>query len=419
MGSLLAVGALAATTSAGATAATFGTQGVAAGSGVSQGKVDRELDQAKRTGAKLIRVEAAWSQLQPSGPGAPDSGTVAALDRVTEAARRRNMKVILQIASTPCWASSYPDKGDCSQQNGIATTFQPSDAETVVPISVFLVKRYADSLAAFQLWNEPDQANQKYFAGPDKVQKYVAMAKALYPALKQAEPKVQVLAGSFVGSDGRWLSALYDAGMKGSYDGLAVQFYSQTLASLRKTRSVQRAHGDSKKLWLTEFGYTDCYRRGGPRRQIDQPCYSKRGAARGLRDVLTALRTRRYVAAALPFKLYDDPPGGYTFGLYDVRGKAKATYRAVRRVLTGKDRRPVRPELRLRRSRGKLIASGTASVTEFITVTVRKSGSLRYRATLTADRLNRFRIVLPSELGTRNLKVRVSAGYTGSRTARI
>ena len=34
-----------------------------------------------------------------------------------------------------------------------------------------------------------------------------------------------VLAGSFVGGNGKWLQALYAAGIKGHYDALSVHFY--------------------------------------------------------------------------------------------------------------------------------------------------------------------------------------------------
>lgn len=407
-----------------ADAAVFGTQGIPSGPGVSQSTVDSAMRKADRAGARIVRIDADWAALQPNGPNDRDPAAIDALDRVTASAARRKIKVILSIGKAPCWASAAPTdvKGSCTgpdANRAEVTRYQPTDAESVVPIAAFIDARYADRLAALQIWNEPDQSNEKYFAGPDKVKKYVAMTKVLYPALKQAAPKVPVLAGSFVGTDGRWLKALYAEGMKGSYDGLAVQFYSRTLSALRSTRALMRANGDTKaRLWLTEFGYTSCYRRARPALQIDQPCVSRSGAARGLRDVLTALRGRSYVKAAIQYKIDDDGPGGYSFGLFDRRGKAKPSYTMVRRVLRRKVRRPVAPTLHLRARGGQLVISGSASLTELLTLTVRQNGQLRFRATLAADARNRYRIVLPKVLGTRGLSVRLSAGYTGSRSAR-
>ena len=89
-----------------------------------------------------------------------------------------------------------------------------------------LAQRYGDQLAAIEVWNEPDQANEHYFAGPEKPQRYAAILRAAYPAIKQAAPSVPVLGGSLVGSNGLFLRALYAAGIKGYYDGLAVHFYN-------------------------------------------------------------------------------------------------------------------------------------------------------------------------------------------------
>ena len=415
---------LAASVTPAAHAAVFGTQGISHGVGIRQASTDRDLTLAARAGAKLIRVPAEWSMLEPVAQGQRDPAAVEALDRVVGAAARRGMRTVMVVVGTPCWASSAPsaERTSCSGANAnrsAVTRYRPSDPTSVVPIATFLAARYANHLAAFQIWNEPDQSNEKYWAGPDKVKSYVAMVRALYGPLKQAAPKVPVLAGSFVGTNGKWLEAMYAAGIKGFYDGLAVQFYSRTLYGLRATRAVQRAHGDRKPLWLTEFGYTSCYTRGGPRLQIDQPCVTRAGAAQALVDVLTALRTRPWVAAAIQYSAFDDAPGGYTFGLFDARGGLKPAYTAVRRVLTKRVRSPKRPTIRLRAVRGQVVATGTASLAELLTMRVEQRGALRLRATLVSDRRNRWRIVLPAALGTRGLVVRVSAGYTGRVTSRI
>ncbi len=399
-------------------AAVFGLQGLTH----SSGSDTANLDQAKRSGAKLFRLEATWSQLEPSAQGVRDPAALARLDGLVDAVSARGMKAVVVLVSTPCWASSAPaeERGSCSGPDAnreAVTRYQPADAQAAVPIATFLAARYAPRLAAFQVWNEPDQSNEKYWAGPDKAVNYVRLVKALYRPLKQAAPTVPVLAGSFVGTDGRWLRAMYRAGIKGSYDGLAVQFYTSTLYALRTTHAVQQANGDRTPLWLTEWGFTSCYRTGGPAVQIDQTCVTRSGAARGVTDVLTALRRRPWVKAAILYDVADDGPGGYTFGLFTADGRAKPAFTAVRRVLTGRVRTPTRPTLRLRRSGGRLVVSGTASRTELLTLRVSRAGALRLRGTLLADRLNRFRVVLPAVLGTSGLRVSLSAGWTGSRTA--
>ena len=103
-----------------------------------------------------------------------------------------------------------------------ANAWPPSNPATYAAFVAYLAQRYGTRLAAIEVWNEPDQANQAYFAGPEKPQRYAAMLRAAYPAIKQANPNVPVLAGSLVGANGVFLRALYAAGIKGYYDGLAV-----------------------------------------------------------------------------------------------------------------------------------------------------------------------------------------------------
>ena len=75
-----------------------------------------------------------------------------------------------------------------------------------------------------------------------------------------------MVAGSLVGSNGAFLRALYAAGIKGYYDGLSVHYYHLTLASLRSIHEVQVANGDTKPLWLDEFGWSSCWPRAGSSR---------------------------------------------------------------------------------------------------------------------------------------------------------
>ena len=110
------------------------------------------------------------------------------------------------------------------------------------------------------------------------MQRYAAIVRAAYTAIKQADAAVPVLAGSLVGSNGVFLRALYAAGIKGYYDGLAVHYYSLVLASLRAIHEVQLANGDSRPLWLDEFGWSSCYPK--QRIQEEQACVTARIQAR-------------------------------------------------------------------------------------------------------------------------------------------
>ena len=92
-----------------------------------------------------------------------------------------------------------------------------------------------------------------------------------------------------------FLRALYAAGIKGYYDGLAVHFYTLTLASLRSIHEVQLANGDTKPLWLDEFGWSSCWPRY--RIQQEQACVTPQIQARNITNMFRALARTPYVAA--------------------------------------------------------------------------------------------------------------------------
>ena len=227
-----------------------------------------------------------------------------------------------------------------------------------------MVARYAPNLAAFEVWNEPDQANEIYWAGPNKIRGYVALAKAVYPALKQVAPSVPVLAGSFVGGNGKWLQALYNAGLKGSYDGLAVHFYDLPLSALTITRAVQKRNGDRKPLWLSEFGFTSCYAKGGAAFKIDHACNTRKGQAQNLTDTLRKVASVSWIKSAIVYMI-NDQSDAYQFGLLTASGQSKPAFAAVRDVFAGKKVRVTKPKMSpLKATRGRVVVKGTATQTE-------------------------------------------------------
>jgi hypothetical protein len=398
----------------------YGVQGLTATPTLSQADVDHLLDQAKAVHAGVVRVEVLWSVLEPAAAGRRDPAALAAIDRAVNGAAKRGMKVLLIVDSTPCWASTSPDRGDCSGPSAnrtAVTRYQPSGTQGYVDVSTFLAARYAPNLAAFEIWNEPDQVNELYWAGPNKVINYVKLAHAVYPALKQAAPNVPVLAGAFVGGNGKWLQALYDAGIKGAYDALSVHFYDLTLTALSTTRDIQRANQDNKPLWLAEFGFTSCYKKGGKPFLIDHACNTRAGQAQNLVDTLRSLTKVSWVKAAIVYTMYDQSTA-YQFGLLTRANRRKPAYTAIRRIFAGGRPKVSRPTMRLTARGGRVKVSGTASQVEAFRLDVWRDGRLTYRAMLRTDRFGRYTLTLPAALGTSALRVRLTGAWTGSVTRR-
>jgi hypothetical protein len=369
-------------------------------------EADHAARLAHELGAKVVRVELPWSAMEPRAQNSIAPAALAYTDRMVADAAADGMTVILMVRSTPCWASSAPPSllKKCSPiRETAANAWPPRAPADYGSFMAFLAKRYGTRLAALEVWNEPDQANQEFFAGPEKPARYAALVRAAYPAVKQANPAVTVLAGSIVGSNGHFLSALYAAGIKGYYDGLAVHFYTLTVAALRSIREVQLANGDSKPLWLDEFGWSSCLPKH--RVQAEQPCVTRQLQATNIANVFRTLAHVPYVAAAVLYKLTDSADG--EFGLYTARGARKPSFAALAAVLKSPFGALTPVSLELRRTGGGLVASGSAPVGDFMELEAFQGNTPRYRALFVLNKFNAYSITLPKVLGTSGLRVRI------------
>ncbi len=374
---------------------------------------DREIAAARALHAHVVRVDVPWSVLEPRGPGKVEPSVQAFLDRLVGDAATGGIRVIVTADNTPCWASSAPASllrkcvpGGVSKANA----WPPLDPSTYASFVAYVAARYGTRLAAIEVWNEPDQANEDYFAGPEKPRRYAAVLRAAYPAIKQANPEVQVLAGSLVGSNGVFLRALYAAGIKGYYDGLAVHFYNLTLGSLRAIRETQLANGDTKPLWLDEFGWSSCW----PRQKIqqEQGCVTQKVQAANIISIFRSLSRTPYIAAEVLYGLQDG--ASEDFGVLNAKGARKPAFAALARVLASPFATPSGATLSLRRHRGAVVASGSGPVGDYMQLEALQGGVPRYRALFTLNRFNRYSITLPRVLGTHGLTVRVYQYWTGS-----
>jgi hypothetical protein len=373
-------------------------------------EADRTIALARQLHVRMVRVDVPWSVLEPRDPAAINARALAFTDRLVADAAAAGIRVVATAGSTPCWASSAPSSllARCAPgRESRANSWPPRAAADYASYVAYLARRYGAQIA-IEVWNEPDQSNEAYFAGPAKATRYAAVLRAAYTAIKQANPSVMVLGGSLVGSNGVFLRALYRAGIAGYYDALSVHFYNLTLASLRSIHEVQLANGDSRPLWLDEFGWSSCW----PRQRIEQEqaCVTARTQADNLANAFRALTHTSYVAAAIVYKLADSPHED--FGLLSALGRRKPAFTALAGVLAGPARAVPRTTLSLSRRNGRVVASGSGPVGDFMFLEAFQGSVLRYRVVFTLDRFDRYAITMPAVLGT-HLRVRVYQDWSG------
>jgi len=394
-----------------------GINGVGVGTNTTTAQIDGSIAAARALHAKVVRTDVPWSLLEPRAQGAIEPRALALLDRLVSDASAAGIGVIATVESTPCWDSSAPPAilRACTPARATqANAWPPREPAVYGTFTAFLAQRYGTRLAAIEVWNEPDQANQDYLAGPNKAQAYAAILRAAYPAIKRANPAVPVLAGSIVGSNGVFLRALYTAGIRGYYDGLAVHFYTLTLGALRAIRETQLANGDTKPLWLDEFGWSSCW--PSQRTQQEQACVTPQVQGANTANVFRSLARTGYVAADVIYKLQGD--SGEDFGVLSASGARKPAFVQLARVLAAPlSGRPTPVTLRLRRRGSRVVASGEGPVGDYMSLEAFQGSVLRYRALFTLDRFNRYTLTLPAALGTRGLRVRVFQYWAGVGSA--
>jgi hypothetical protein len=312
--------------------------------------MDRELDLARDAGSNVVRVDVGWSSLETNGKG-PGGWYLDKLDRLVAGASARGLKVLPVVMSTPCWASSAPDslrqgcQGSWWERDKI-TMYPPRDNQDFADITVYIAQRYAGKLAAIELWNEPNLAEDRFFIAPDEPRAYADMVKAAYPRLKQAAPSLPVLAGSLAYGNDAFVRGMYAAGIKGNYDGLAIHPYNTgapkagSWAGIEWARSLQREAGDNAPLWITEFGWSTCRIGSGW-------CVTPSDQASFIRSGFSALGAERNVKAGITYNLRNKGTNPDSmednFGLVGRDFSIKPGYVALKAALTGTTPPPPAP----------------------------------------------------------------------------
>lgn len=228
-----------------------------------QASLDRDLDLIRDSGAKWIRVDINWAQIQNGGPNSYYWDDV---DRVVAGANARGLQVLGLIVYTPGWARPAGTSGSYGPD---PATYSAFAAKAVQHYSAMGVQHY-------EIWNEPNI--QAFWQPRPDVGAYTRLLKAAYASIKAVNPQATVLTAgtSPASSDGTdiapvdFVRGIYANGGKGSFDAVAHHPYGwpalpggteswnawyQMSGATTSIRSTMVANGDgAKKIWATEFG---------------------------------------------------------------------------------------------------------------------------------------------------------------------
>jgi hypothetical protein len=335
-----------------AAAATPGVNAHLLWSDESKADVRRDIGRLDSIGARYARVDVGWSTLESRGRGRVSEWYLGKIDHVVRVANRRGIRLIMTFWETPCWASRAPSslKRGCEGawwERGVQR-YAPREPGEYARALAFLVRRYGDRVAAWEVWNEPNHSD--FLKGGRPAAQYARLLKRAYPRAKRAHRDATILGGALAGSDYRFTRELFRRGVKDHFDGWSFHPYSEDRSPLTPgpdryvknsfirgvpaVRRVLERRGDPEPLWLTEFGWSTCSVRGEP--EAYENCVGRAKQARWLKQAYRQMREWRYVKAGIWFNLQDTSADrrdkSRNFGLLAYSGAPKPAYDAFRAI---------------------------------------------------------------------------------------
>ena len=150
---------------------------------------------------------------------------------------------------------------------GQAATLAPDDLRTVYQFTRAAATHFAPTVAAWEVWNEPDIS-----FWPGLSDRFAGLQKAAFWGIKDGSPAARVLNGAFARPAGAFGFNLYHSGIGDYSDLFNWHLYADPLvypADLSAHRAlVQEAGAPQRPAWLTEAGISLPGSAGEGKRQL-------------------------------------------------------------------------------------------------------------------------------------------------------
>lgn len=243
--------------------ANYGSFGIASGlASFSPAELSVKLADMKAMGAKWVRYDIEWSNIEYRGPGQYDWTDY---DKVVKAVSASGLKSLAIIDYTPEWAR----RAECRDTPMCA----PASVAAYAGFAGQVARRYsAYGVHHYEIWNEPNITT--FFKPAASPAEYAAMLRAANAAIKSVDSQAFVVSGGTApaGTGGGnyaptdFVNGIYAAGAGGSFDALGHHPYTwpyspaypnayNAWGQLTQLHNIMSARGDgAKQIWITEFG---------------------------------------------------------------------------------------------------------------------------------------------------------------------
>ena len=232
------------------------------------------LDLLQAVGVTWIRQELPWEQIEPVAKGQTVDATFGGstwdkFDDIVSRASATGLRVMFRLDTSPRWAlqAGAPD--------GLSPPLNDNDYFDFVGQ---VAARYRGRVSAYQIWNEPNLTSEWGRRPPDAAA-YALLLRGAASRIRAADPSALVVMAALSptlteNSDALnelvYLQQLYEAGVRGAFDVLAVQAYGLrggpddariddsdvTFSRPVLVHQVMISNGDANvPVWATEMGW--------------------------------------------------------------------------------------------------------------------------------------------------------------------
>lgn len=197
---------------------------------VEEAKVRRSLQMIRDAGFHWIRQEFPWEDIEKPGKGQYwetkyNYSTWIKYDRIVNLAHEYGLEIVARLDHPPAWT-----RADGRARGDFAP---PDNFDDYGDFVATVVERYRGKIRFYQVWNEPN-IYPEWGEQDVNAADYVRLLKVGYTRAKAVDPSVGIISAGLaqtVEEGGRnlddrlFLQQMYDAGVRGYFDILAVQDY--------------------------------------------------------------------------------------------------------------------------------------------------------------------------------------------------
>ncbi len=217
------------------------------------------LGDYQNLGVKWIRTNFWWDAIE----AAQGYHNWADWDNVIGTAASMGFTMVAQLGGIPSWVSA---------SGGFSN---PANVNAFASFAAAVAQHFAGAVRFFEVWNEPNIANT-WTPSQSRPAEYVNLLQSANNAIKSVNSGYFVITGGLSPtptsiwpnymSVSEWMSAFYAAGGRGHYDAIGFHPYTYPLMPndtapwngwvlmSNDLRNAMTSNGDSKPVWMTEFG---------------------------------------------------------------------------------------------------------------------------------------------------------------------